>query len=552
MLHSEFLLSQRPGVGNARDAKEWVKSLPVTDARAAHHALETLVAEFDDSGLEAAGRLEILETVRALRVETGTQYAQRYAGKALPLGPAERVAFEHALSLWKKCEETYWQIARSAAAGAADLQPRLALCLARAADLACARLMGTLRAGQTPDASIQEAVARYAGFARAQGVLDRPAPDSLHPKRFVSVASTQNRALLLGLIGGTAAGRERDCAFDLAAQWEGKVAATWLPSGLTRALTRADLPPSADPAKQKIRIVHSGGQIYFLDVTALSRSLRKRIHLLGLGQHLSGMGLPPSFNHAGASALLTRLHGAWCEEDYGRRHARTTPVVDPTATAGATPGAAEHAVTLVYGSGDFNAMFCMITGEPYTGNDENRPFNRLSADQMHVFQGGGHARRDHLLREAGRQIEEWRVLDQSDGGARLARKGAGARYKPGQLVAFKSAARRSDSIAMLAEMRWLSESRAGVEAGVEILAQAPRGVALRLTGVNPIGTQDWVCAFRAKGVNGAQLVITPAGWFKPNRVVEVKDADNKHAKWLMGALQRRGADFEVIEGQPAA
>ena len=552
MLHSEFLLSQRPGVGNARDAKEWVKSLPVTDARAAHHALETLVAEFDDSGLEAAGRLEILETVRALRVETGTQYAQRYAGKALPLGPAERVAFEHALSLWKKCEETYWQIARSAAAGAADLQPRLALCLARAADLACARLMGTLRAGQTPDASIQEAVARYAGFARAQGVLDRPAPDSLHPKRFVSVASTQNRALLLGLIGGTAAGRERDCAFDLAAQWEGKVAATWLPSGLTRALTRADLPPSADPAKQKIRIVHSGGQIYFLDVTALSRSLRKRIHLLGLGQHLSGMGLPPSFNHAGASALLTRLHGAWCEEDYGRRHARTTPVVDPTATAGATPGAAEHAVTLVYGSGDFNAMFCMITGEPYTGNDENRPFNRLSADQMHVFQGGGHARRDHLLREAGRQIEEWRVLDQSDGGARLARKGAGARYKPGQLVAFKSAARRSDSIAMLAEMRWLSESRAGVEAGVEILAQAPRGVALRLTGVNPIGTQDWVCAFRAKGVNGAQLVITPAGWFKPNRIVEVRDADNKHAKWLMGALQRRGADFEVIEGQPAA
>ena len=552
MLHSEFLLSQRPGVGNARDAKEWVKSLPVTDARAAHHALETLVAEFDDSGLEAAGRLEILETVRALRVETSTQYAQRYAGKALPLGPAERVAFEHALSLWKKCEETYWQIARSAAAGAADLQPRLALCLARAADLACARLMGTLRAGQTPDASIQEAVARYAGFARAQGVLDRPAPDSLHPKRFVSVASTQNRALLLGLIGGTAAGRERDCAFDLAAQWEGKVAATWLPSGLTRALTRADLPPSADPAKQKIRIVHSGGQIYFLDVTALSRSLRKRIHLLGLGQHLSGMGLPPSFNHAGASALLTRLHGAWCEEDYGRRHARTTPVVDPTATAGATPGAAEHAVTLAYGSGDFNAMFCMITGEPYTGNDENRPFDRLSADQMHVFQGGGHARRDHLLREAGRQIEEWRVLDQSDGGARLARKGAGARYKPGQLVAFKSAARGSDSIAMLAEMRWLSESRAGVEAGVETLAQAPRGVALRLTGVNPIGTQDWVCAFRAKGVNGAQLVITPAGWFKPNRTVEVRDADNKHAKWLMGALQRRGADFEVIEGQPAA
>jgi hypothetical protein len=417
-------------------------------------------------------------------------------------------------------------------------------------------LMGALRAGQVPDNAIQEAVARYAGFAREQGVFENPAPDSLHPKRYVSVASTQNRALLLGLIGGTASGRERDCAFDLAAQWESKVTTSWLPSGLTRALTRADLPPSADPAKQKIRIVHSGGQIYFLDVTALSRSLRKRMHLLGLGQQVSELGLPPSFNHGGAGALLARLHGAWCEEQYGRRHARTAPAVNTLPAVNRAPAVntsvVQHAVTVAYGSGDFNSIYCMLTGEPYTGNDENRPFDRLHADEMHVFQGAGHARRDHLLRAARQQIEEWRVLDQSDGGARLARKGAGARYKPGQLVAFKSAARGSDAIAALAEVRWLSESREGVEAGVESLVQAPRGIAIRLTGVNAAGTKDWICAFRAKGANGTQLCISPAGWFKPSRVIEVKDADGKNYKWLMGALRRRGADFEVIEGQPAA
>ncbi len=550
MLHSEFLLSQRPGVANAREAKAWVKNLPVTDARAAHHALETLVAEFDDSGIEAAGQLEILETVRALRAETDTQYAQRYIGKPLPLGAAERVAFEHAVSLWKRLEETYWQIARAAAAGEADLQPRLALCLVRAADLACTRLMGTLRAGQLPGDAIQQAVARYAGFAREHGVLDNPAPDSLHPKRFVSVASTQNRALLLGLIGGTASGRERECAFDLAAQWEGKVTLTWLPSGLTRALTRADLPASADPAKQKIRIVHSGGQIYFLDVTAVSRSLRKRLHLLGQDKPVAELGLPASFNHAGVGALLTRLHGAWCEEQYGRRYARTASALRAAAPAPQTSNA-QHDVTVAYGSGDFNAIYCMLTGEPYTGNDENRSFDRLRADEMHVFQGAGHARRDHLLRAARQQIEEWRLLDQSEGGARLARNGEGARYKPGQLIAFKSAACGSDGIAALAEMRWLSESREGVEAGVESLLQAPRGIAIRLTGVNAAGTKAWVCAFLANGTNGAQLMIAPAGWFKPSRIIEVKEAD-KVSKWLTTVLKRRGADFELIEGQPAA
>ena len=552
MLHSEFLLSQRPGVANAREAKDWVKNLPVTDARAAHHALETLIAEFDESGIEAAGRLEILETVRTLRVEIDTQYAQRYAGKSLPLGPPERSAFEHAVSLWKRLEDTYWRIARAAAAGHAELQPRLALCLARAADLACSRLMGTLRAGQAPENAIQEAVARYAGFAREHGVLDSPASDSLHPKRFVSVASTQNRALLLGLIGGIAAGRERDCAFDLAAQWESKVTLTWLPAGLTRALTRADLPPSADPAKQKIRIVHSGGQIYFLDVTALSRSLRKRMHLLGLGTPVSELGMPASCNHTGVAALLKRLHGVWCEEQYGRRHARTAAVVNSSAAPAGQSSNLQHAVTVTFGSGDFNSIYCMLTGEPYTGNDENRPFDRLHADAMHVFQGGGHARRDHLLREAGRQIEQWRVLDQSNGGARLARKGEGGRYKTGQLAAFQSAACGGDGVATLAEVRWLSESREGVEAGVESLALAPCGIAIRLTGVNAAGTKDWVCAFRAKTANGTQCFISPAGWFKPNRVIGVKDADGKSYKWLMGGLKRRGADFEVIEGQPAA
>ena len=51
-------------------------------------------------------------------------------------------------------------------------------------------------------------------------------------------------------------------------------------------------------------------------------------------------------------------------------------------------------------------------------------------------------------------------------------------------------------------------------------------------------------------VDGTQCFISPAGWFKPNRVIEVKDADGKSYKWLMGGLKRRGADFEVIEGQP--
>ena len=124
--------------------------------------------------------------------------------------------------------------------------------------MSCTRTSGTVRPQRLangrvrgvagpPDGTAEAALVRYADLAREHGVLATPVPDSLHPKRFVSVASIHGRMLLYGLIGGTASGRERECAYDLAALWEAKVRVTWLPAGLTRALTRADLPPSADP-----------------------------------------------------------------------------------------------------------------------------------------------------------------------------------------------------------------------------------------------------------------------------------------------------------------
>ena len=583
--HSEFMLNQRPQIASAGAAKEWIKSLPLTDARAAHHAIESLLREFDETALPARERLEILEAVRPHRIEIDAHYARRYTSKALPLAEAERTAFGHACSLWSRLEAAYWHCARAAAADEPDLRPHLTLCLARAADLACERIKGTLRAGQALDGTIQEALTRYASFAREHGVHTSRAIDNEHPKRAVSVASVHSRGLLLALTGGALPGRERECAFDLAALWETKAITAWLPSGLTRALTRDDLPPSKEPAKQRIRIVHGAGQIYFIDVTALSRSLRKRVHLLGLDQSMDELGLPPSFPSAGAAKLLTRLHGIWCDEEYGRRHVRAAPAVIHTGTTGAAPAdapGARYNVPVAPGGERLDAMLCLVTGEPFMANDGNDVTSRKRFDEMVVFGGGSHGRRDKLMREAQREIEQWRVADYSASGARLARSAAGARYKPGCLIAWRDSARGVDGVAHLAEVRWVMEtagaasaasaagaagaaataSAAGavesggggagttLEAGVEILARAPTGIAIRAAGINSAASQSWTAAFRIETAGGVQCLVTPAGWHKPGRVMEVSTAKQVE-RWALGALKRRGADFEVFEASPA-
>lgn len=564
MLNSEFLLNQRPDVGDAHAARAWLRELPLTDTRAAHHALESLLDAFDDNALSLRKRLDILETVRAQRVEIDAQYARRYVDKPLPLAEAERAACTHALSLWQKLETCYWQCACAAAAGDGTLRPHLALCLARAADLACERIKGALRAGQALDGSAAAALAQYASSARVHGVLDTAVPDSLHPKHGVTVASVQQRALLLSLAGaggGLLPGRERECAFELATVWETKLAVNWMLSGLTRALTREDLPPAADPARQRIRIVHQGGQIYFMDVTALSRSLRKRIHLLGLGKGTGELKLPASFPASGADKLLTRLHGLWCAEDFGRRTPRTTLAALPATLLMPAPGTADLTVAPCSAAGAFDAMVCLIQGEPFTANEEAGTTSRSRFNEMFVFQGGGHMRRDRQVSEAQQQFESWRSLDHSAGGARIGRAhGASARCKPGQLFALRSTARSTarstDSTAQLAELRWCAEQPAGaagtasaanvLEAGIELLAPAPTAVAVRLTGINATGAQRWTAAFLCGGVAAGRVLITPQGWYKPGRTIEIL-IGKETQRWLLGPLKRRGIDFEMIE-----
>jgi hypothetical protein len=183
---------------------------------------------------------------------------------------------------------------------------------------------------------------------------------------------------------------------------------------------------------------------------------------------------------------------------------------------------------------------------------------------MFVFQGGGHGRRDKLIRDAQKQIEAWRVVDTSVAGARLVRNAGGARHKPGNLVALRGTARGADNTAQLAEVRWCMETTAdstaprrdaALEAGIEVLAQAPVGIAVRLTGVNIMGARNWTAAFRASGTAGGHLLITPTGWYKPGRTIELRelrDGKPQVMRWLLGPLKRRGVDFEMMEASPTA
>lgn len=553
MLHTEFLLSQRPGVANAKSAKEWIRDQPLTDARAAHHAVAGLIAEFDDTVLPALDRLEILETLRSHIAEIDRLYSARYVAKPLPLGPAERNAFDHAKALWQRLEEAYWRCAQAALANEPGMDAHVALCLTRASTMAATSIAGHVRAGQIVDAASFDGLQRYFEAANRAQVLAAPVNDSLHPKRGTNVAAVYRRALMIKQGAGSATGRERDCVIELAEVWEGKTTMRWLPASNDRLLSKADLPPAADGVRQCIKVINAGQWMHMVDMTLVSRSLRRRIHKMALGAKPEELRLPASFAHGGTDELLKRLHSAWCEEANGRAHTRLP----------ARPGAkGGNRVSLSYVGSDFSALFCMTNGEPFIVNDEDPIMSRRHAEELFMFQNAARNKIENKADEVSRQFEDWEVLDESASGFRVKRVRAGVRFRRGQLAAMRLSG--AEGAVLLAEIRWLAEPVAGrghahhagsdtpgaVEAGLSILHGKVRGVGLRATGINAQGGRQFIPGFVLRGPHAGESgfrVITPVGWYKPRRVVEVREADKDVYRLLFDKLVHRGVDFEVVE-----
>jgi hypothetical protein len=552
MLHSEFLLNQRPGVDSARGAKEWLRGLPLTDARASHHALAALLTELGDAPLPALARLEIVETLRSHAAQIDADYASRYAAKALPLGLAERNAFVHAQSLWRAFARTYLECFEAGLAGEAPVAQHRALCLARAGEYLCAGLVGRLRAGQGEDPDLFDDLQRLTDLAQDHACLDTPVRDSLHALGATSVGAIYRRALLLRMAGALLATRDGPGIAALAAAWEDKIAITTFAAHERRPLAAADLPPGRDGTPRSLRVLRAGSRAHVLDVSRLARSIKRRLRKLRHGAPVGDLKLPAGFAVGQTGVVLERLLRLWCEDAEARAHTRRA------GTGSTVPYQGARGLVLAYAGGDFHAMYALIGGMAFNTAGAEDPTSRRRFDELFVFQHASVARDEARLRDAARGFEDWQVMDESEGGFRIRREHGGARFHLGQIVAMRLRVAGDDGPAVLAEIRWLAEPerRAGgaetvapgaLEAGIELLAGKPHAVALKAAGLNSSAGAPVVPGFRLGSLHGAAAVslLLPPGWFRAGRTVDMRDAGIDY-RLRLDALVRRGVDFELV------
>ena len=548
MQSTEFLLHQRSGVVTAKSAKQWLKELPMADARSAHHAGSALLREVANAALAPFDRLEILETLRSHLAEIDLLYSRRYAGKSLPLGLAERNAFTHAQRQWRALACAYLEIFELAADGTANLAARRALCLARAGGYFCDALKGHLRAGQAGAEEIVEDLQRLHELATEHGLVDTKVRDSLHPRGVTSIALIYSRALLIGQGATINGGLEREAMFALAQSWEGKIVCKALPIDARGEARSEQLPPAPGERRQRLRQTRFGQRMHLLDVTLLSRSLRKRMRKLGAGDPLLPDSLPEQFRQLPIREVLGRLHAIWCEQGDVRLEQRS-------AAGGAPLAGRPQVVSLSHAGDDYQAMHFMVAGRLLELNDDDAG-SRRRHDELFVFQHASLSRQEARLREASRLFEDWIIADESATGFGLRRMRAGARFRIGQLIAMRLRLDGSDGPVVLAQVRWLREPETAsgehapgaLQAGVEILKGKPHAVGLRPAGPDAVVGAVHCAAFRLGSLHAKEsvMVIAPCGWYKPDRLLEMNDAGLVY-RLRASALLQRGCDFEQFE-----
>ena len=228
----------------------------------------------------------------------------------------------------------------------------------------------------------------------------------------------------------------------------------------------------------------------------------------------------------GCEILLRQLYQQWFKGGAARSHLRR---------AG---GGSCRLITGV------DAVHYYVSGKIFRQPGQGGAMSKNQADEIATFGRVATRHEEDYSQMHGYMIEQWRVLDESATGFRLARPvgQAGGRIGGGQLVAVMPEGGRAF---VLAVARWSRiTAEAELQAGIQALPGQPQCVALRGTGI-AAANEKYRPGFvlpPLPALHEPETVIVPAGWFRPGRIIELYDRNSRQIRLLQQI--DRGSDFE--------
>ncbi len=495
---------------DAASCARWISQFQLTDIRLAHQTLSKKFWELNHAKLPPLDRLKITEQLRETVGIVQSGYARKIVGKPLPLNEIEAQIFDEIVLLWEAVVVSYGHCLD---AGTKGDSRHLALICQRCLRYTGAQIIENMRLSHQVDGGLWLQFFRLYRFSEEAGFATLPVLESLklHPGPS-SCADYFARILLIGQADPYEIQRSQ---FDIVSRWVDE----WVSMvSISKEMPRsAKLSPPIPVDLDAARCVSpSGKDMRYLDTTELGKHLKIQAVLLEQGKPPDQLGLG-ELPAETCLALVQRLHRCWCEGKVARMfEARSI----------------SHSTEVCFG---LPAVHQYLSGKPFSQPGAESKLSKKQHEEIRIF--GRVISKEE--REAGVEMENWAVQDETSKGFSLIRKDKGMRVSPGHIVGIKSNERFSPCV-----IRWVIEGLDGsVNMGLGLLDGRAEAVAVRQTGINlTVSTKYVQAALLHHGEK--QSLVMPKGWYLRNRVVEIRDKDNLSMELKLTELLGKGADYE--------
>ena len=528
-----------PQFVDAESCRAWLEKVPLANIAVAQQDMLAELETFNRFPTSAANRLAVLEALREAIGFVQMEHAKRFTNRALPMAQAEADAFEDTVELWEQMRLGYLRCLQAALGGDTGMRAQAALLTQRLAAHSGLKMFHYYRAYREVPREDWRSLHQTHAHAEQLGVVEDDVKDPLN--RDVHDSSPRIayvRALLMGMASPHELGqRQLTFVAFLLERWAAKVL-------VSRAPQEDDgVPPLVvDLAGERLpeRIAPQAAtpvEPRYLDTRQLSKSLRNRVALLRKGESPAKLGLGDDCVQPSCEQTLVFLYRQWCQPR------------PPRNLAG------RGAAAPVQVTNEMEAIHHYVSGDQ-RGGQRRRQFEAKDlTQQMRLeLETLGRVRNvdnEQFTSARGYALEDWGIEEDSAQELRIVRAaGQGTkRFAHGQLVAVRPP---DASGFILGQVRWLIGGVNGdLRAGVKLMPGIASATSVRATGLNDKTERPTLAVSLAAvpAVNSPPTLVLPAGWYKPNRILELGGEPASNVR--LTEVLERGADFERVAYEAA-
>lgn len=163
---------QPPAFVSARGCHDWLAVQPLANPGHAQALMLRQINLLNRYGIAPGERLKLLELLRDPIAFAQTESARKFAGRPLPLAPAEQAGMDANRTLWQALQTGYLHCLQACLEGSAELRPHAPLIAQRALSALRAELLDIYRAATDPPSQLWQVLHRV--FSAAEQLARWP------------------------------------------------------------------------------------------------------------------------------------------------------------------------------------------------------------------------------------------------------------------------------------------------------------------------------------------------------------------------------------------